>query len=357
MSTRFAKIIVLLAFFAGAALPARSQPNEMPPASFNCDTATGKDAKVICATPALRREDARLGAFYLAALSANPNSQAALHLDEKHWLTTRDRMCGVNSHTQIFDQNGQVKNSLENCFFQNYRGRILYLQTLSRSFAPPDPAPEIAPGGQVVVTMPAMPPGAGYPGQTLVSINGVPAMIRGGAPITAAPTITPWQAAPPPSTPEEVRGKDHLAQAELLAIVKNTRTLYPASPGFGLPPHTDITCALADKNAFPAAMTQGQHCQPNELNTYPRSPWGLPVLVFAPWGDDQSANPSMFQVYFSLDRAYYNPCAELIKYSVGTGQDKGLARLFLGDGLPVVSVKDAIASAPACEEAAFDFAL
>jgi len=313
--------------------PAQAQQQ----ASFNCANAAGPDEQIICAAPQLRSDDAQLASAYRAALAANPGVWNVLIADQRAWIRTRDGMCGVDRLTNIRDASGAIQPRFTACFVKHYHARLLYLQALTMPTTLVGPSPG-GPGGIAIFTS---------PGST-VTFNFTPG------------NSTPGTQAPPPlggpvnsaQTPGNVR----IAQSELLTIAARIRALHPLGSWMDLQTHTDITCQLAANGVFPPAMLQNGPCRSGERDTYPRSPWNSAVTIYAPWADDYGGGAGVFQVDFQLYGIEPNPCGALIGYSLATGQDRGLVRVWTAGGRPIDPAND-VAGPLACMDAGFDFTL
>lgn len=161
----------------------------------------------------------------------------------------------------------------------------------------------------------------------------------------------------PPSIAEGDPDKLRLAQSELIFIATHIRTLYQGTSGFSSETHTDMTCDLAARGVFPAAMLTSPQCLPDRPETYPISPWGSPVTIYAPWADDYPGQDKRrFQVDFQLYGTTPNPCYGLIAYSLQTKQDTGLVKIWTAGG-PPIDPSDGPDGAANCEDAGFDFVL
>jgi uncharacterized protein YecT (DUF1311 family) len=303
------------------AAPAHAQDNPMPAASFNCAAAKTPDTQIICSVPALRRDDSRLASSFLEALSTHPGEEAVLRADERAWVATRNAMCGVARTTEIRDAAGGILQGYVACFETLYSARTLYLLALNE---PADFFQGRSPGATAIIISP-------------------------GSQVTFPPIVSQ-------PNPAAAAASIHLAQSELVGIVTRIRALYPGNTGFGVPAHTDMTCELASKGVFPAALLQNGPCSSADRATYPRSPWGTPVTIYASWADNYVGGNRIFQVDFQLYGATPNPCSDLIADSLGSGQDAKLVRVWTAAG-PAIDPQTQAGGAPACGDAGFDFRL
>ncbi|MEC4595125.1 lysozyme inhibitor LprI family protein, partial [Nitrospirillum amazonense] len=63
-------------------------------AAAPCATAGKRTERMICASPALRAEDAEIARLYKRALAKAGAHAAAVIAEQARWLATRDRLCG-----------------------------------------------------------------------------------------------------------------------------------------------------------------------------------------------------------------------------------------------------------------------
>jgi uncharacterized protein YecT (DUF1311 family) len=313
--------LLLLGAWPGTA---HAQTGLAPSASFDCTKANGPDEQIICASGALEQDDSLLASSYQSALAAFPDATYQLKLDERAWIRTRDAMCHVTSATKLRGADGQVQKPFISCFLKLYQARTLYLQALAE---PTAIFPGRAPGVMAIFTSPGS-------GPTTINI-----------------------VQPPPAgkaTPPGMSMKLDIAQSQLTSIVARISALYPH--GFSQPSHTDMTCKLARQGVFPPFMMQGGPCIDGVRSTYPRSPWGSPITIYAPWADNYDNAADVFQVDFQLYTIIPNPCADLIGAILKSGLTDKMVRVYTARG-PTIDPKTPAPAAPACFDAGFDFRL
>jgi uncharacterized protein len=100
-------LLLLLPLFASSVANA---------ASFDCTKASTKRERLICHTPELSADDARLGAVYIQMLGALPPEAAALEKQlEREWLRSLDEDCPAD-RSEIQGKDRQAEQRLrEGC--------------------------------------------------------------------------------------------------------------------------------------------------------------------------------------------------------------------------------------------------